>query len=127
MIAISNVLNVYGWGSRVYGTATAESDWDFIVITEEFVKVRKQHSGDEIGDDEAARERKGERRATEQNPILFEEPMLLDNVFQIDKTFFVYEDPLVNMIFIPRKFFTWMLLEHRHEALQCYFAPVQFV
>jgi predicted nucleotidyltransferase len=26
------VLNVYLWGSRVYGTATPESDWDVIVV-----------------------------------------------------------------------------------------------
>ena len=27
------ILNVYLWGSRVYGTASATSDYDFIVVT----------------------------------------------------------------------------------------------
>ncbi len=26
------ILNVYQWGSRVYGTDNVDSDWDFLVI-----------------------------------------------------------------------------------------------
>lgn len=30
-----NILNVYLWGSRIYGTATPESDWDIVVVTKD--------------------------------------------------------------------------------------------
>jgi predicted nucleotidyltransferase len=26
------ILNVYQWGSRVYGTENHDSDWDFLVV-----------------------------------------------------------------------------------------------
>ncbi len=28
-------LNVYPWGSRVYGCSTKESDWDLLIVTNE--------------------------------------------------------------------------------------------
>jgi len=41
----SNVLNVYQYGSRVYGTATDTSDWDFIVIIQQKIKDSYSDSG----------------------------------------------------------------------------------
>jgi len=32
----SNVLNVYQFGSRVYGTATSTSDWDFVIVCKDY-------------------------------------------------------------------------------------------
>lgn len=33
------ILNVYLWGSRVYGTATPTSDWDFIAVVKDQPKA----------------------------------------------------------------------------------------
>jgi len=43
----STVLNIYLYGSRVYGTASESSDWDFIVIVEddtEKISMSNEHS-----------------------------------------------------------------------------------
>ena len=29
------VLNIYQWGSRVYGCARPDSDWDFVIVTKD--------------------------------------------------------------------------------------------
>lgn len=32
-LSSSDILNIYPYGSRVYGTATESSDWDYIIVT----------------------------------------------------------------------------------------------
>lgn len=41
LIAPDKVLNVYLWGSRVYGTALPDADWDIVVVLKDEAVLKK--------------------------------------------------------------------------------------
>jgi hypothetical protein len=38
------ILNVYQYGSRVYGVANPDSDWDFVVIVSDDTEIKEYNS-----------------------------------------------------------------------------------
>lgn len=93
------VLNVYHWGSRVYGTHTPKSDYDFVIVTSHNTKE-------------------------ENLPLVLGKPKV--NAEEIDKPYPMYDDEFINCIFIPLENWKFMLWTHKHEALECYFLPPRF-
>lgn len=84
---------------RVYGNTTEESDWDFILIVKDPPHI------------EAEKQRKTPKR----------------NVDEMEKRFPVFEISRVNGMLVPLSDFRFMLMEHRHEALECLFLPEKHV
>jgi hypothetical protein len=84
--------------SRVYGSATESSDWDFIVVT-------KPHT---INDRQQGSPRSSIGYAIGDSTHVTSE---------IDKKFPVYEDDLVNVSFIPLQQFEHLVLQHKHVGI----------
>jgi predicted nucleotidyltransferase len=40
-----SVLAIYNYGSRVYGTETNDSDYDYIIVVQNGIKIESQHQG----------------------------------------------------------------------------------
>lgn len=82
---------------RVYGTATAESDWDFIAVVDiPNTNIRNVDS-------------------------------LKDALGSLDKRYEVFDDGLINVTMIPLIEWRYLSYELRHEALETYFAAPEFV
>lgn len=45
-----NILNIYQWGSRVYGTATPQSDYDFVFVLKDIGPPRPPHLKENLFD-----------------------------------------------------------------------------
>lgn len=84
---------------RVYGNVTEESDWDFILIVKDppHFELEKQ------------------KRTPKRN------------VDEMEKRFKVFELNRVNGMLVPISDFKAMLMEHRHEALECIYLPSKHV
>lgn len=89
------ILKAFFFSYRVYGTAHQNSDWDFFVIF----------------DPEKA----------SKSPFLLEPPLFNHAA----KEFFFpkCDKGVINATLVPLPLFKIMLKEHRHEALECFFAP----
>jgi hypothetical protein len=83
----------------VYGNTTEESDWDFILIVKD-----PPHF-------ELEKEKRTPKR----------------NVDEMEKRFLVFELLRVNGMLVPLSDWKSMLMEHRHEALECLYLPKKHV
>jgi hypothetical protein len=104
-----HVFNIYQWGSRVYGSATPQSDWDYIfVVDDSYDKPRFE---------------------LKQNLQDIENDTVCSRFIAIQTytgQFLVIEDDEVNVTFIPWNKWLLRLWEHRHEALECFFNDSKF-
>lgn len=99
---LERIVNVYQWGSRVYGTNSPTSDWDFVIaVTHSY----PSHDTYEI--------------------------LPKDATSSKEKTFptWVYEiymDKEINATMIDVSKFQRMVIEHRLEILEAFFLPDKY-
>lgn len=98
------VLLVAQTGSRVYGTFTEASDWDFIVVAEDAVCPSQEGVAEHEG-----------------------QALRRDGYGDIDLPFRVWEDGVLNLMFIPASVWRIFVRMHRREAVEVTSLPAKHV
>jgi hypothetical protein len=100
------VVRAYVWGSRVYGTARPNSDWDVLCVTTTTTPPSPSEGGSSRGNPREGGEADGSG---------------------VDGPYALYDDGLLNVSFYSLPQWIAALREHRHDAVECCFLPPQHV
>ncbi|KAL6056841.1 Npa1 domain-containing protein [Balamuthia mandrillaris] len=105
------LLNVYLSGSRVYGTYSPESDWDYIAVTMEPTRNLRAQDG------------------THGEGAVEESKFVPDLPFPPSMDLSIYEDQElgIDVTFMTLQHFTILVREHRMSVLECLYLPPQYV